>query len=184
MNIVGTVVLLATEAVAKAEHQGGFGLNLDIFETNLINIVILVGILVYFGRKVLTNILTELRLNIETEITQAEARSQEAAVALSKSQEQLTQAQAEAQRIRQAAEENAKTAREAILAQAARDVENLKETSMRDLDNQRERALAELREQVVGMALGKVESELRTGVADDAQHTLIDRSIALLENSK
>lgn len=180
MNIVGNLVLFATEAVAGAEHEGSFGLNVDILGTNLINLAILVGVLVYFGRKVLTNILQERRSNIEKEITEAEKRSQEAAVALSKAQEQLTQAQQEAQRIRKAAEENAVKAREAILAQAAKDVELLKETSARDLDTQKERALDELRERVVAMALEKVESELRTGIADDAQNTLIDRSIALL----
>ncbi|MEM1254426.1 MAG: F0F1 ATP synthase subunit B, partial [Cyanobacteria bacterium P01_H01_bin.21] len=37
-----TVWLLASE-------EGGFGLNFDILETNLINLVIIIGVLVYFG---------------------------------------------------------------------------------------------------------------------------------------
>jgi F-type H+-transporting ATPase subunit b len=56
----------------------------------------------------------------------------------------------------------------------------MKETSTQDLNSQRERAIAQLRSQVVAMALKKVESQLQTGVDNAAQQQLIDRSIALL----
>jgi F-type H+-transporting ATPase subunit b len=181
MANMGTLILLAAEAAVHSEAEGaegGFGLNLDILETNLINLALLIGILFYFGRKVLTNILNERRINIETEIQGAEARLKEAQIALSKAQEQLTQAQAEAQRIRKAAEENAASAREATLAKAAQDVERLKQTAAADLNTERDRAIAELRQRVSALALQKVESGLRSGIADDVQQTLIDRSIA------
>ena len=178
MGIMGTILLQATAAVAEAESEGGFGLNLNIFQTNLINLAILVGVLVYFGRKVLINILKDRRSKIETEIQEAEERTREAASALSEVQQKLTQAQA--QRIRKAAEENAHAAQEAILARAAEDVQRLKATAAQDLNTQQERAIAQVRQQVVAMALQKVESELRNEIADDAQHRLVDRSIALL----
>lgn len=180
MANMGTFILLAAEAVvhSEAEGEGGFGLNLDIFETNLINLALLIGILFYFGRKVLTNILNERRINIETEIQGAEARLKEAQIALSKVQEQLTQAQAEAQSIRSSAEENASSARSEILAKAAQDVERLKQNAAADLNTERDRAIAELRQRVSTLALQKVESDLRSGIADDVQQTLIDRSIA------
>ncbi len=171
---MGTVLLLATES------EGGFGLNFDILETNIINLGLLVGILFYFGRKVLTNTLSERRSNIEKTIVEAETKAKEAAIALSEVQQKLTQAQAEAQRIIKAAEENAKASRSGILAQATADVERLKETAARDLNTERDRAIAQLRQQVVAMSLQKVESELQTGVAEDTQQKLIDNSIALL----
>ncbi|MCX7592589.1 MAG: F0F1 ATP synthase subunit B [Fischerella sp.] len=179
MGIIGTVLLVATE-VAQAESQGGFGLDLNILETNIINLAILIGVLFYFGRKVISNTLNERRSNIETAIREAEERAKEAAIKLSEAQQKLTQAQAEAQQIRKAAEENARSVREAILARAAEDVERMRETAARDLDTERERALAQLRQQVVAMALEKAESELRSGISNEAQQTLIDRSIALL----
>ncbi|BAU07527.1 ATP synthase F0 subunit B [Fischerella major NIES-592] len=179
MGIVGSVLLLATEA-AEAESPGGFGLNFNILETNIINLAILIGVLFYFGRKVISNTLSERRSNIETAIREAEQRAKEAAAQLSDAQQKLTQAQAEAQQIRKAAEENARSVREAILARAAEEVERMKETAARDLDTERERAFAELRQRVVAMALQKAESELRSGIGDDAQQRLIDSSIALL----
>lgn len=180
------ILLLATEAsavhseFAEATSEHGFGLNLDLLETNLINIAILVGVLFYFGRKVISNILSERHLSIEAAIKEAEQRSREAAAALSDAQQKLTQSQAEAQRIRQTAEENAQAAREAILARTVQDVQRLQETAVQDLNTERERAIAQLRASVVAMALQKVESELGTRVDDAAQQQLIERSIALM----
>jgi F-type H+-transporting ATPase subunit b len=179
-------LLLATEAsavhseFAEAGSEHGFGLNIDILETNLINIAILVGVLFYFGRKVISNILNERRLSIEAAIQEAEQKSKEAAAALSDAQQKLTQSQAEAQRIRQAAEESAQAARAAILARAGQDVQRLKETAAQDLNTETERAIAQLRASVVAMALEKVESELQTQVDNTAQQQLIERSIALM----
>ncbi|MBH8550944.1 F0F1 ATP synthase subunit B [Nostocaceae cyanobacterium CENA357] len=189
MSIMGTFLLLAAEAnavhseLAEGAAEGGFGLNLDLFETNLVNLAILVGILFYFGRKVLSNILNERRSNIATAIQEAEGRLKEAQAALSQAQEQLTQSQAEAQRIRKAAQENAQASKEAMLARAAQDVERLKQTAAADLNTERDRAFAELRQRVAAMALQKVESQLRAGIADDVQQSIIDRSIAQVEVS-
>jgi F-type H+-transporting ATPase subunit b len=166
--------------MAEGAAEGGFGLNLDILETNLINLVILIGILFYFGRKVLTNILNERRSGIESVIQDAEGRLREAQTALAKAQGQLTQAQQEAQRITQVAEQNAQAAKEAILVKANLDVERLKETAASDLNAELEKAISQLRQKVVLQALEKVEGQLKGGISADAQQILIDRSIAQL----
>lgn len=173
---MGTVLLLATEA----STEGGFGLNFDILETNLINLSIVIGLLFYFGRGFLGNILGERRSAIEEAIKDAETRQKDAAAALAEQQQKLTQAQAEAERIRSAAEANAIVAKEAILAQAAQEVERMKATAGQELEAERERAIAQLRSTVVSLALAKVEGELKTSLDDNAQNHLIDRSIALL----
>ena len=180
------ILLLATEAsavhseFASSASEHNFGLNIDLLETNLINIAILVGVLFYFGRKVISKILSERHLSIEAAIEEAEQRSKEAAAALSDAQQKLTQSQAEAQKIRQAAEENAQAAREAILARTVQDIQRLKETAVQDLNTERERAIGQLRASVVAMALQKVESQLPSRVDDTAQQQLIERSMALM----
>jgi F-type H+-transporting ATPase subunit b len=167
-------LLLATESHA----EGGFGFNLDIFETNVINLAILVGVLFYFGRNIVSNIMSERRSKIAEAIEEAETRQKEAAGALADEQSKLAQAQAEAERIRQAAEESAKAAREAILAKADRDVERLKEVASQDLNTEQDRAIAELRQRVAVMAMQRVESQLQSRLDSSAQQRLIDRSIA------
>lgn len=173
------LLFLATAEAA----EGGFGLNLDVLETNLINLAIIIVVLFYFGRNFLGKILTERRAKIEAAIQEANQRQKEAAAALAEQQQKLAQAQAEAEKLRKAAEENANKAREAILAQAAKDVETLKTTAGRDVESEREKAIAELRQKVAAMAMQRVESQLRSQLDEGAQQQLVDRSIALLGGS-
>lgn len=166
--------------VTEAAEEGGFGLNTDILDTNLINLVIIVGVLIYFGRGFLGKTLTDRRSQIESAIREAEQRKQKAAAALAEQQQKLAQAQAEAARIRAAAEESAKAAREAILVQAEEDIERMKASAAQDLNSQQERIIRELRQQVVAMAMQRVEGQLKSGLSQTAQQQLIDRSIAML----
>lgn len=179
--MTGIFSFLATQAAPALElesESGGFGLNFNILETNLINLAIIIGVLVYFGRSLLGKILGERRSKIEQEIREAEQRQKDAAAALADAQQKLAAAQVEAEQIRASAEENAKTAREAVLAQATRDVERLRESAAKDLDTSREKAIAELRERVAALAIQRVESQLKERLDNSAQQQLIDRSIA------
>ncbi len=171
-------LILAMEAAEEAE--GGFGLNFDIFEANLINLAIVIGILVYFGRNVLSKTLGDRRAAIAEAIQTAEQRKKDAAVALAEQQQKLAQAQKEAEQIRATAEANAKAAKEAILAQAAVDVERLRDTAAKDLEVEQARAIADLRQRVVAMAIQRVEGQLTDRLDDSAQQQLINRSIAML----
>ncbi|MEM0981121.1 MAG: F0F1 ATP synthase subunit B [Cyanobacteria bacterium P01_H01_bin.58] len=168
-----TVWLLASE-------EGGFGLNFDILETNLINLVIIIGVLVYFGSSFLGNILSERRSTIESAIKGAEGRQKKAAAALIEQQKNLKEAQAQAEQIKAEAQENAQKARAAVLAQADKDVERMKASAQQDLTSQQERVLRELRQRVATLALSKVEADLPSALTDDVQARLVDQSIALL----
>lgn len=183
---MGTLLLLMAEASAVAGElaeeagDGGFGLNTNILETNLINLAIIITVLFVFGRKVLGNTLKTRRENIETAIKSAEQRAKDAEARLKDAQIKLEQAQAEAERIKKAAEGNAEAAKKAILDQATADIQRMQDAGAADLNAELNKAIAQLRQRVVIQALQKVETELKGGIADDAQITLIDRSIAQL----
>jgi F-type H+-transporting ATPase subunit b len=170
----------AAEVAAEGGSEGGFGLNFDVLETNLINLAIILGVLFYFGRKFLGKILSERRAKIEEAIREAEKRQKDAAAALADAQQKLAKAQAEAEKIRASGEENAQLARTAVLEAAAKDVERIKETAAQDLNAEREKAIRELRQRVAALAMQRVESQLRDRLDDSAQQQLIDRSIALM----
>lgn len=74
-----------------AEHEG-IGLNLDILETGLLNILALVGILIYTGRDFLGSLLEERKTTIVKGVQDAEDRLNEAQKRLSEAEKQLSQA--------------------------------------------------------------------------------------------
>lgn len=176
---MGTLILL-TAAAAEAEESSGFGLNFNILETNLINLAIVVGVVFYFGRKLLGKALSERRSQIEIAIEDAEKRKKEASSALADQQQKLAQAQAEATRIKAAAEESAKVARAEIMAQSVQDIERLKASAAQDLNSQQEKVMTELRQRIAALAIEKVEAQLKSGLSADTQKQLVDRSIAMM----
>lgn len=165
--------LLATE-------ESGFGLNIDILETNLINLVIVIGVLIYFGKKFLGNTLTSRRARIEESIKDAEERQKKAAAALAEQQQNLAQAKATAEKIVADAKVNGEKAREAILAQAQDDVARLQASAAQDVSAQQERVLQELRQRVIQLSLDRAKEQLPERLTPDLQHQLVDKSIAML----
>ncbi len=163
-----------------ASETKGFGLNFDIFETNIINLAIVIGVLIYFGKGFLGSKLQERREAIETAIKDAEARQKQAASALAEQQQKLQMAKKEAERIRAEAQTNAEAAREAVLAQSAKDLERLKAAAAQDTSSQQDRAMQELRQRVSAMALEKVRSRLPEILNEGKQAQLVDQSIAQL----
>ncbi len=170
---MGTFFLLAGEA----EHSG-FGLNSDILDTNLINLVIIIGVLFYFGKKSLGKTLSDRQAQIQAAIKEAEQRKEQAASALAEQQQKLAQAQSEATRIRAEAEERADAVRATIMAQSEEDIQRMKAAAAQDLTTQQDRVLNELRQRVAALATQKAEEQLRAQMNPDAQRHLIDRSIA------
>ena len=74
-----------------AEHEG-IGLNLDILETGLLNIITLVAILIYAGRDFLGSLLEERKTTIVKGVQDAEDRLNEAQKRLNEAEKQLNQA--------------------------------------------------------------------------------------------
>lgn len=173
---MGTLILLTAEAA----HEGGFGLNLDILETNIINLAIVIGVLVYFGRDILGKTLSDRRSQIEQSIAEAEGRVKEAAAELAKQQQSLAQAKAEAEKIKAKALETANVTKDAILKQSEQDIARMKANAASDLETLQERVLGELRQRVANMAVQRAEAHLRDQMNDDSQRQLIDRSIAMI----
>lgn len=170
-------------AAAHSEAESGFGLNLDILDTNLINLALLVGILFYYGKPIVSNILSERRSKIVAQIGEIEQRQKQAEATLAAEQEKLKQAEATAAKIRAEAETNAQKARASILAQGEKEVERLKAMAGQDLSSEEQRAIAELKQRVAALAIERVKSQLSNILDDSAQVKLIDSSIAQLGGS-
>jgi len=179
MRIMESFILLAAETA----ERGRFGLNFDLLESNLINLAIIIGVLIYFGRGFLGKTLSERRSKIEAAIRDAEQRKQQAAAALADQQQKLAQAQTEAARIRSEAEGRAEAVRGEVLAQAEADIERMRASAAQDLNTQQEKIVSEVRQRIAALAIQRAESQLRSGLNPDIQQQLIDRSIATIGGS-
>jgi len=167
-------------ANAGSEVEEGFGLNLNVFDTNLVNLAIIIGVLFYFGRGFIGGILSERRSKIETAIAQSEKRARGAKQALDKAKQDLAEAQKKAEQLIADAKTRAESVRETIEADSEREIARMKESANADLNADAERAERELKARAVALALEKVESELAQRVDDSVRRQLVDRSISMI----
>lgn len=183
---MGIVWKLATGAsfigseVAESAKTGGFGLNFDILEANVINLAIVIGILFYFGRNFLGKVLGDRQGAIQSAIQEAEQKKKRAAISLAEEQQKLAQAQAEADKIRSSADEAAKVARAEILAKSEQEIQRMRENSARDLSSEQERVIRDLRQRIVELALKQAEAEIPGRLDASKQQELVNRSIEFL----
>ncbi|MGB3202583.1 MAG: F0F1 ATP synthase subunit B [Nodosilinea sp.] len=164
-----------------AAETGGLGVDFNILETNLINLVIIIGVLYYFGGKFLGKTLSTRQSAIKTAIVEAEQRKREAAAALAEQQQKLAQAQAEAKKILAEAQTTAERTRDEILKQSQADVERMRANAAQDLNSQEARVMRELQQRIAALAIERSEAALPGRLDDDLQRRLVDASIALLQ---
>ena len=171
--------------VAESHVESGplIGFHFDFLESNTFNLAILVGILVFYGSKIIKDTLAERHNSIALSIQEAEKKQQQAITSLAQEEKKLAQAQIEAERIHKAAQERAVAIKAEILAQKEKDIARLKETAAADLSSEQERVIAQLKKQIAEQAIVKAEEQLKSKVDNNVQQTLINRNIDRLGGS-
>ncbi|MFM7360895.1 MAG: F0F1 ATP synthase subunit B [Cyanobium sp.] len=163
-----------------ASHGGGFGLNLNPFETNIINLAIVIAGLIYFLRGFLGGILERRRSAILADLKEAEERLATATAAVAKAQQELTEAQSRAERIRADGQSRAQSIRLDNEKRTVEEMARLKQESASDLQSEASRVSDQLRREAARLAIEKALASLPGRLDAKAQARLIDQSIQSL----
>ena len=158
-------------------------LNLNPLETNLVNLVIVIGLLFWFLRGFLGGILERRRTAILQELQDAESRLKTATENLSQAQSELAAAQQKTEKIRadgqsRAAGIRAEGEKRTISVMAA-----IKAGADADAEADAARIKDSLRREAALAAIDKALTELPGRLDDKAQAKLIDSTIKNLENA-
>lgn len=164
-------------------HGGGFGINLNLLETNLINLIIVIAVLVWFLRGFLGGILSRRREAILAELDDAESRLTQATAALSQAQADLAAAQQKAEQIRADGKVRAAAIRSDSEQRTIEEMARLKQEAVADLNAEAARVTDLLRREAAKQAIEKALKALPGKLDDAAQARLLDQSIANLGNA-
>jgi F-type H+-transporting ATPase subunit b len=165
-----------------ASH-GSFGLNFDIFETNIINLAIVIAGLVYFLRGFLGGILERRRERILAELTDAEERLKAATASLAEAQQSLGEARARAEQIRADGKARAEAIRLESEKRTVEEMARLKQDSQSDLEAEVSRVSRLLQREAAEMAIAKALATLPGKLDASTQARLIDQSIQSMGNA-
>jgi len=156
------------------------GLNPDIFETNVINITILLGGIIYLGSNALSSALEERQQKILGAIQEAEERLQQAVARLAESEKQLDQAQLVIDSIKTDAEKTAQQVKNAILNDGKLEIERLTSTVKSQVATVQAKVRKQISDYVVTLALQRVTLQLEGKLTANVQQQIIDRNISKL----
>jgi F-type H+-transporting ATPase subunit b len=169
-------------AYVFASH-GSFGLNLDPFQTNIINLAIVIAILVKFLPGFLGGILQRRREVILADLQDAEEGLATATAALAVAQQELSEAQAKAEQIRIDGQARAKSIRLDSEQRTITEMALLRQGADADLNAEVSRVRDQLRREAARLAIEKALSSLPGRLDDSSQSRLIDQSISNLGNA-
>jgi F-type H+-transporting ATPase subunit b len=135
-----------------AEDEG-IGLNLDILETGLINILALVGILVYTGRDFLGSLLEERKTTIVKGVQDAEDRFTEAQTRLSEAEKQLSQANLVISEIKNETIATKKVLLESDAVDAKKDLKIRFDRALAAFRSKERQIFLEIKQQIISLVL-------------------------------
>ena len=158
----------------------GFGLNTDLFDTNIINLVIVIGVLIWFLRGFLGGILERRREAILADLKDADERLLIAAKAIEEGNKELAQAQATAERILAEGKQRALAIREDSERRTVEEMARIKQDAVANLNAEAARVVESLRLETARAAVEKALEALPGRLDDESRARLIDRSIEAL----
>jgi F-type H+-transporting ATPase subunit b len=155
-------------------------LNTDIFETNVINIAILVGGLFYLLSGALSESLSERQQKIIGAIQESEERLQEATAKLTESETQLSQAQIVVDSIQKDAEITAKQVKSSVLTEGKTEIERLTANAKLQISTIESRVRKQISDYVATLALQRITMQLEEKLNSSSQQQIINRNISKL----
>ena len=156
---------------------GGFGLNFNLFETNILNLALVIFGLYKFLPGFLGSILEKRREGILSDLKDAENRLLEANDALLVAKKDLASAEEKAAKIRTDCQTRAEAIRLESEKRTVEEMARIKQGAASDLNAEASRVSALLRREAAKLAIEKALSALPGRLDEDVQAKLISQSI-------
>lgn len=163
-------------------NEDNISLNLDILETGLLNILALVGILIYTGRDFLGSLLEERKTNIVKSVQDAENRLNEAQKRLRESQKQLDQANLIISEIKSETIETKKILLKSDASQAKKDLKICFGRAFASFQAKERQIFLDIKQQIISLVLNQAIVRAKEAFSPkDKASVLINDTINKLE---
>ena len=155
----------------------GFGLNLNIFETNIINLAVVVFGLYKFLPGFLGKILERRRTSILSDLKEAEERLAQAKHSFSKAKDELASAKEKADKIRNDCKARAEAIRLDSEKRTVEEMARIKQGAASDLNAEAARVTSQLRKEAAELAIEKALAILPKKLDSNTQDKFLKQSI-------
>jgi F-type H+-transporting ATPase subunit b len=160
--------------------DGGISFKFDLFDSNIINLTILVGGLFYLLSGALSESLSERQQRILGAIQESEEKLQEATTRLTEGETKLAQAQIVIESIQKDAEQTAAQVKSTILTDGKAEIERLTAAAKLQIGTIENRVRKQISDYVATLALQRITMQLEGKLNSSLQQQIIDRNISKL----
>ena len=138
----------------------GFGLNTNIFETNILNLLVVLAVVFIFGGNALRGLLSNRKQTITSNLEEADRRAKQSQEKLAQLKSQLEQYKIKADDILKNGQEYAKQERITRQKETEDQIARLKTSREKIIDLQREQVMKKLSQQVMSTILSTVTKQV------------------------
>ena len=182
MRRLSVAIVLLAPAAARAAEEGHGGDPMTLFWQGL-NLVILIGVIVYFGRGPLRAFMADRRLTIEQGIASAQHELAAAEQRLAECNQRVGALGAEIEEIKRSVRAQAENERDRLIADARSAAERIRRDAQLAVDQEGRRAREDLRAEAAEMAVRLAADLLKRKVGDAARARLVDEFVARIESA-
>lgn len=172
-----------TDAFVSLMHSpsaGSFGFNTDFFATNLINLGIVLGVLIFFGKRVLSDLLDNRKKRILDTIQNSEALREGAIEQLEKARAHLQKMETAANNYRLNGYLEIEQRKEVLINSAYKFLEEKEKNKNETIQLEQQRAINQVRQQVCQQALQQALGVLNSCLDTELHLRIIRANIDLL----
>jgi len=178
--LLAPTIAFATEGAGHGESHGPSGMTL-VWQG--VNLLILIGVIVYFGRGPVRDYFAARRREIGENLDRAAALLGEAEAKVRDWERRMTQLDAEVGEIRRSTRERAEAESQRILADAEASAARIRSDATTAVDQELRRARASLRAEATQLAVDLAADLLRENVGEPDRKRLVDEFIAQVESA-
>ena len=169
------LALLALASDAFAAAEGGHEESIWPQVGKIFNFAVLVGTVIYFGRKPLSDYLTSRRAQVRSDLVAAEAMKQSAAAQIAEVDAKLRALPAELDALKARGQQEIAAEEKRIRELAETERARLLEHAARDIEQRTRVARRELVEHAASLAVGVAQTRITAQITDADQARLVDR---------
>ncbi|MEB2345279.1 MAG: ATP synthase F0 subunit B [Deltaproteobacteria bacterium] len=168
---------------ARAAGDGGHGAGATTIFWHAFNLLVLIGVLVYFARAPIASYLAERRSQIEEGIESAGRELAEAERRLAACEQRAASLEGELDEIRRVVRQQAEGERDRLLAEAQATAERIERDAVAAAEQEVRHARERLRAETVDLAIQIAGETLRGQVTDADRARLVDDFVQRIERS-
>nr|YP_010043199.1 ATP synthase CF0 B subunit [Corydalis shensiana]QPC56959.1 ATP synthase CF0 B subunit [Corydalis shensiana] len=178
-NVTDSFVLLGYSPAA-----GSFGLNTDIFATNPINLSVVLGVLIFFGKGVLSDLLDNRKQRILSTIRNSEELRGGAIEQLEKARIHLGKVETEADEYRVNGYSEIEQAKWTLINSTSKNLEQLENSKNQTIQFEQQRAINQVRQRVFQQALQGALGTLNSCLNSELHLRTVSANIGMLRAMK